>query len=840
MKQKLLFLLGLLLSTTVVFANNKDYYFDKVTVTASGAGKVYASTSADATPEYQASYTLDAGSKNASAAPTQEIYLFAQPENGFSVTWESSDYEITSTSQDNTTAKVTINSQERSAAEKSITAVFKREGTADGSLTISATELALGVGETSALSVTNQSHDAAITWKSAAPGLVSVDATGKVKALDEGKVIITATLAESETYSSAQATCVVTVTKPKSMYQVQNGGFELWDDEDTKSIEPAHWNSFMHATGEMASTVQDQQIQQSNEVRPGSNGQYSARIYSRDVIFGIAAQGNMTTGCINGGSMTASDASGNYNYTIEDDADFNQQLTGHPDNLRVWVKGSCTKKASINCVLHTAGYYQDPEGNEITAQVVAKATNSAIAATNEWQQLTIPFNYSLTDGTRPAYALVTISTSGTPGEGSTSDYLLIDDFEFIYNSELAAATYDGENVVFTNGGAAIDVAYDAAKLALTSNGQGAIIETNYDKLSALLTITIKGDNITDDPTNQHQYTIQFKAPNTKNYTDALMVQVNGNYNAPQESEITLVQYADGTNAFTLKNFMLGTTPVGNINLDNVTINQDGSFETTQDITIAVGEPADAGWIGPGIGIIPVEMKGIVTEDRFEAAINIDLSASLHQIVEVSFGHDLVYNYNRNVTAGNWGTICLPFGYAAANLSGATFYTVAGKRMEGGAPTYIVLNEVADLEAGKPYIFQATTSELKAVNGEGFVAAVDPTDVSYIAANNGLAGTFATIDVPTNYGIYLLSDNKFVLAGEGCTLAAHRAAIFMNVVPELEGDVKGIRFYIEGTDGINAITNIDNGSAVYNLAGQRVVRPAQRGVYVVNGKKVLVK
>ena len=825
-------------STT--FANNKDYFFDKVTVKASGAGKVYAATSSDATPDYQTSYTLDAGSQNTSSAPTKVIYLFAQPEEGYTVTWQSNDYTVTPTSNDNTTATVTINSQESSAAEKSITAVFTRQGAEEGSLVISTSTLTLAIGETSTLSVTSQSHDAEITWASAAPGLVSVDATGKVTALDEGKVAITATLAENNAYTSANATCVVIVTKPKSMYQVQNGGFELWDDEETESIEPAHWNSFMHATGSLTSMVQAQQIQQSNEVRPGSNGQYSARIYSRNVMLGIAAQGNMTTGCINGGSTSASDASGNYNYTKEDDADFNQQLTGRPDNLRVWVKGSCSKKASINCVLHTTGYYQDPEANDITAQVVAKATNSAIEATNEWKQLTIPFNYDLTDGTRPAYALVTISTSGTPGEGSTSDYLSIDDFEFLYNSELANATYDGENVVFTNGAAVIDVAYDAAKLTLTSNGQGAAIETTYDKLSALLTITIKGDNISDDPTNQHQYTIQFKAPETTVYTDALMVKVNGYYNAPQESNITLVQYADGTNAFTLKNFMLGSTPVGNINLNDVTINQDGTFETTQNITIANGEPANAGWIGPSIGIIPVEMKGVVTDDKFETSINIDLTSSLKQIVEVSFGHDLVYNYSRSINAGNWGTICLPFGYAANNLSGATFYTVAGKKSIGGAPNYIVLNEVSALEAGKPYLFKATASEIKAVNGEGFVAVVDPTDASYITANNGLAGTFAAIDVPTNYGIYLLSNNQIVLAGEGCTLAAHRAALFMSFVPEVTDEVKGIRFYLNGSaDGINATKAAQDNDDMFDLAGRRV-NNAQKGLYIVNGKKILVK
>ena len=33
--------------------------------------------------------------------------------------------------------------------------------------------------------------------------------------------------------------------------QIENPSFEEWDNEETSSVEPSHWNSFMSGTGAM-------------------------------------------------------------------------------------------------------------------------------------------------------------------------------------------------------------------------------------------------------------------------------------------------------------------------------------------------------------------------------------------------------------------------------------------------------------------------------------------------------------------------------------------------------------------------------------------------------------
>lgn len=298
------------------------------------------------------------------------------------------------------------------------------------------------------------------------------------------------------------STCMLTAMAQR---QIQNPGFEEWDNEGTSSIEPSHWNSFMSGTGSMKGFAAGQQVKKSSDAHSGNT---SAQIYARSV-FGVVAQGNLTTGCINMGSTSATDANGNYNYTNEDDADFHQKFTGLPDAMRVWVKASCAYPAGASCNIHTTGYFQDPAGNTITATRIAKANTSNIASSSDWQEVIIPFEYDVTDGTRPAYALITLTTSGTPGQGNASDYMLVDDVEFLYYSELQSITFNGKNVDITGNTITIDGTYHAELLQLKSNGQGATINTYYTESSKTLTVSIKGDDIATNPSNQHTYTIVF-------------------------------------------------------------------------------------------------------------------------------------------------------------------------------------------------------------------------------------------------------------------------------------------------------------------------------------------
>ena len=128
-------------------------------------------------------------------------------------------------------------------------------------------------------------------------------------------------------------------------------------------------------------------------------------------------------------------------------------------------------------------------------------------------------------------------------------------------------------------------------------------------------------------------------------------------------------------------------------------------------------------------------------------------------------------YTRSVTSGNYGTICLPYG--SSDYTGAEFYEIAYLQLasDGITPANIYLDQVITLEAGKPYIFKATDSEL-VVYYEGAEA------LALVAGKAGLTGTFEDIPLGNTIleGNYMIAQNKFWLCAAGCWLDANRAYI----------------------------------------------------------------
>ncbi len=133
---------------------------------------------------------------------------------------------------------------------------------------------------------------------------------------------------------------------------------------------------------------------------------------------------------------------------------------------------------------------------------------------------------------------------------------------------------------------------------------------------------------------------------TRNYTDALVVTINGNSSTPQQTKINVDEKTDGTYTLSLNNFMLvdteSTIPVGNIVIHNIAAEEaDGvkNFAVNQKINIVEGDVEADYWMGPMIGEVPVDMTGKMTEYKLYCNINIDMSATLNQVINVKFGNE---------------------------------------------------------------------------------------------------------------------------------------------------------------------------------------------------------
>ena len=192
------------------------------------------------------------------------------------------------------------------------------------------------------------------------------------------------------------------------------------------------------------------------------------------------------------------------------------------------------------------------------------------------------------------------------------------------------------------------------------------------------------------------------------------------------------------------------------------------------------------------------------------------------------------SYTRSVTNGNYGTLCLPFGVDAEGISGATFYTINSKTMDGEDVKYISLAEATSLTAGVGYLFQASSSEIHLIpNG---TKATEP------ATGGALVGTFTDdTDIPNN--MYMLSSNKlYKTVSDYGKMNANRAYIDLSKVDEVS-EAKGRILFADGYDeatGIKGVaTDAADNAAIYNVAGQRV-NAAYKGIVIKNGKKYIAR
>lgn len=198
---------------------------------------------------------------------------------------------------------------------------------------------------------------------------------------------------------------------------------------------------------------------------------------------------------------------------------------------------------------------------------------------------------------------------------------------------------------------------------------------------------------------------------------------------------------------------------------------------------------------------------------------------------------------RSLTPTQWNTFCVPFTISAdviAEKFGAgtlvyTFGSMNGNVMNFKASTTI--------EAGKPYIVKPTKEVVDPTFTGVNIEANDPVK----SGENGffMQGTYGAktdlLDDGTN--LFLGEGNKFYKPAKGSTKMKGMRAFF--IVPQ-GTNFAALRANIDGaTTAIDELTTVveqPTDNRIYNLQGQFVGTSFEglHGVYVQNGKKVLVK
>lgn len=108
------------------------------------------------------------------------------------------------------------------------------------------------------------------------------------------------------------------------------------------------------------------------------------------------------------------------------------------------------------------------------------------------------------------------------------------------------------------------------------------------------------------------------------------------------------------------------------------------------------------------------------------------------------------------------------------------------------------------------------------------------------SGNKLVGTTSDFEVENDGDYYGLSGNTFVPVNAG-TVPAGKALLPASEVTGGGNGVKSFTFVFNGADGITETMQVDAETArkIFDLNGRQLQKP-QRGINIVNGKKVLVK
>ena len=239
---------------------------------------------------------------------------------------------------------------------------------------------------------------------------------------------------------------------------------------------------------------------------------------------------------------------------------------------------------------------------------------------------------------------------------------------------------------------------------------------------------------------------------------------------------------------------------------------------------AAGQIAFAICYGNGTGGYASYLtQGIYAVDTNDDAVirGIDYKADAAQWI-VEAATEVSVPLNNGGDGNYYATFCAPFSYTVAD--GATAYTLN----ESGnwlIPSPIV-GEVA---AGTPVLLKGSLATATLTLGSE--------SSSSIGTGTALTGTYLakTIDGAADYVLGIDEGVVGFYHWDTSNLGANRAYVAGGA------DVKG--FVINWGDAVG-IKSVDNGQAldnanIFNLAGQRLNK-VQRGVNIVNGKKVIVK
>ena len=194
-------------------------------------------------------------------------------------------------------------------------------------------------------------------------------------------------------------------------------------------------------------------------------------------------------------------------------------------------------------------------------------------------------------------------------------------------------------------------------------------------------------------------------------------------------------------------------------------------------------------------------------------------------------------YDRTLTASQPTTVCLPFALTAEEAAEiGTFYTLTSLASE----TLTFTPAESGIAANTPYLLVPTATGF-AASYSGKAIAATPGSLSVAATGCTFVGTLTRelLKSDGSQTLFAYNNGTFVRIGseKGAYLNPFRAYISIPAGASVKS------FNIQFEDNTTAVqevkSEIENSTSVYDLSG-RLIRNPRRGIYIINGKTIMVK
>lgn len=288
-----------------------------------------------------------------------------------------------------------------------------------------------------------------------------------------------------------------------------------------------------------------------------------------------------------------------------------------------------------------------------------------------------------------------------------------------------------------------------------------------------------------------------------------------------------------------------------------------SFDVQAESSLQVGAELTAKFTGIAFTTTGQAVEVTLDDAPFVITIGEPDDGRLHfdemstKLPKFTAGDKADVTLKRTIKADTWSTIVLPFTLTKAKAEDvfgddvqlaefSGFEVDYGDNDEDVIPLGITINFATytmsakkGMTGGKPFLIK-TSKDISVIEADqcSLVDAVsDVTKTDEFDTSGKFTGTFTTTTVPAD-GLFLNS-NKFYYSTGKSNIKAFRGWFELGAVLNQETDF-GVKMAINGLETkVEGIGVKDAAGNVYDLSGRKVGK-AQKGVLIVNGKKVLVK